>query len=365
MSWRALGRAGSALVAIGGLTLLAWGAMPAAQAAQTIHGEVREADYHSVVNFRALALMEQRMSRPFHYKTNPPLMPHQVGTNNVGDGGGGAGAALGPGGGGGGGPFEAAAVPPLASPAPTSTFPALTDDLTTTPPDTHGAVGLNHVMTVLNSQVRIQDRNGNVISTVSLNTFWQSLGSPNAFDPRALYDPYADRFIFTAGGDAMTPRSSVLVAVSQTGDPTGGWMLSRVDADQNNLTWADFPAVAFNKNWVVVTVNMFPILQGQGFDFSGVNIYAFNRTNLYANGRQFTLLRDGSTIGFTMMPAVTYDPDLELMHLVDVDSLELNYNVTSRRLRLSTISGPVGREVLNLATAYTTDTNVWASSSPA
>ena len=64
------------------------------------------------------------------------------------------------------------------SPAPATTFQALTDNNTSLPPDTHGAVGPNHVMTVLNTQYRIQTRSGQTVSTVSDDTFWASLNNP-------------------------------------------------------------------------------------------------------------------------------------------------------------------------------------------
>src|SRR5262249_39091505 len=66
--------------------------------------------------------------------------------------------------------FTAAGIPP--SPPPSASFQALPDDNTRFNPDTAGAVGPNHVMTTLASQVRIHDRSGNVLSTVSLSTFW-------------------------------------------------------------------------------------------------------------------------------------------------------------------------------------------------
>ncbi|HUZ07760.1 MAG TPA: hypothetical protein VMV89_09770, partial [Candidatus Paceibacterota bacterium] len=46
------------------------------------------------------------------------------------------------------------------SPAPATSFQGLGDNNTLTPPDTDGAVGPNNVMTMLNTQVRIQNRSG-------------------------------------------------------------------------------------------------------------------------------------------------------------------------------------------------------------
>src|SRR5258708_7031184 len=77
---------------------------------------------------------------------------------------------------------QAEAGPAPLSPAPASSFLALADDTTAIPPDTHGAVGPNHLMTVLNTQVRIQTRTGTVLSTVSLDFFCASVCNPSAFD---------------------------------------------------------------------------------------------------------------------------------------------------------------------------------------
>src|SRR5712691_10061900 len=64
-------------------------------------------------------------------------------------------------------------------------FPGIGDNNTTIPPDMGGAVGPNHVMTALNSQVRIQNKTGGTISTVTLNGFFSPLvGAAAVFDPK-------------------------------------------------------------------------------------------------------------------------------------------------------------------------------------
>jgi len=149
---------------------------------------------------------------------------------------------------------------PHASPAPASSFPALADDTTAIPPDTHGAVGPNHLMTVLNTQVRIQNRTGVVLSTVPMDSFWASLGNPNAFDPRIAYDLTAADGS-RCGRQRRFTASAVLIGVSQTNDPTGVWNLFSVDADGSNATSADYTSLGFNKDWIVVSMNMFTVVQ--------------------------------------------------------------------------------------------------------
>lgn len=127
--------------------------------------------------------------------------------------------------------------PPNSSPPPSASFLALEDNNTVIPPDTHGAVGLTHLMVTLNTQVRIQDRNGANLGTVSLQSFWSSVGpfsGVGVFDPKCLYDPYSNRWMFTACASPQRSDSSVLIGVSQTSDPTGNWNLYRVDVDPSD-----------------------------------------------------------------------------------------------------------------------------------
>src|SRR5262249_4975729 len=100
--------------------------------------------------------------------------------------------------------------PPLPGPKPaplpspdydTNTwFQALADNGSNTNPDTHRAVGPNHIMTALHSEVRIQNRTGTTnYLTRLLKNFWTNAGAVElVFDPRALYDPYQNRWITTA-----------------------------------------------------------------------------------------------------------------------------------------------------------------------
>jgi hypothetical protein len=177
------------------------------------------------------------------------------------------------------------------SPTPAASFLALGDDNTRIPPDTMGAVGPNHLMVTLNSQVRIQDKTGGVLSTTSLQNFWASLGPfqtvIGVFDPRIHYDPFSGRWITVACADPRHANSSVVVAVSQTSDPTGLWNFYQVDVDLADLLWADYPSVGFNKDWIVVQFNMYDM----GNNFSRSEIYVFDKLNLYSGGAgNFTAL---------------------------------------------------------------------------
>jgi hypothetical protein len=245
--------------------------------------------------------------------------------------------------------------PPFApSPAPALSFLALDDDDTFIPPDTQGAVGPNHLMVTLNRGVRIQDRLGAALSTVSLDSFWISTGATGVFDPRVVYDPFNNRWIFASASNAQSATSSVVVGVTQTSDPTGKWNLYRITADSGGMNWADFPSLGFNKDWVVVTVNMFGNVSGA---FRNSQIFVGTKSALY-EGNSATFRSFTEANGFTQAPAVTYDNALGTMYLVDDFNGNFGGNGT---LRISTITGTVGSEVYSAGTVFPTVANTWAS----
>lgn len=224
------------------------------------------------------------------------------------------------------------------SPPPSSSFLALEDNNTARPPDTQGAVGPNHLVTTLNTQVRIQNRQGGILLTLSLEQFWSPLGSEDVFDPRILYEPYSNRWITCAVADRRSAASSLFLAVSTNSDPTGNWYFYRIDVDAANLVWADYPTLGFNRSWIVVQVNMF----GMGGSFNRSHIYAFSKSTAYSGGNlQYTYFSPNN-IGGTQLPAVTYDETASEVYLVQM----WNGNVSgSGYLRLYKIHGAVGAEL--------------------
>jgi hypothetical protein len=248
--------------------------------------------------------------------------------------------------------LNAPAAITASSPAPASSFVALQDNISSIPPDTHGAVGPGHLMTTLNSQVRIQDRNGANLSTVSLSSFWSSvnLGSGTPFDPKVLYDPYQNRWMFVACDDARSSTSAVLIAVSNNSDPTGFWYFYRVQLN-DGTNWIDYPSFGFNKNWIVASVNIFT----SGGSYVRTNVYAFDKAALYQGlSAPYTKFE---TTSFTMVPAITHDNALETEYLVNT------FSDSSGIIRMARITGAVGSETLTQDTTnITAPLSGWSSS---
>jgi hypothetical protein len=229
-----------------------------------------------------------------------------------------------------------------ASPFVSASFLAQTDKpvvgkKTESPPDTTGAVGRDKLMSTLNSNYVIQRKSdGQVLSRVSMTSFWAALGTHRPFDPRVLYDPYSDRWLVSAADDPVLPTSLILYGISDTGDPQGRWHLYAIDADPDNITFADFPTLGFDQSTVAIGLNMFD-----------------NTTQAYVRGRLIVLdyasLRAGGNGapldvsvpgGFALQPAVTYSATEQTLYVVEhVDSMSATYRLWSVRDGTLTVVG--------------------------
>jgi hypothetical protein len=247
--------------------------------------------------------------------------------------------------------------PIINSPVAATTIQGLIDNGSTIPPDVGGTVGTNHLLTTLNSQIRVQSKTGTNLFTVSLDGFWNGTGggNPNAFDPKALYDPYNDKYIITAPANPQGNSSSIMIAVTETNDPTGNWYRFIFDADASNNTWFDYPSIGFNNKWIVVTGNMFT--NSGGFNTS--KVFVFNKSDIYAGTG--TLVNTFTASGFTIVPATTYDnsPTAPL-YMIAV----WNNNTSGQGvLRRYSLTGTTGSPVFNTG-AYVNIPNPWSDYGP-
>ena len=201
---------------------------------------------------------------------------------------------------------QAGPAPMVASPSPSLSFIGL-DDIPrvgttsiTIPPDVDGAVGPNHIVETLNNNYRYFDKSGNVLSTISITTFWTPAGGSGYFDPKILYDPVQQRWIATVLSNSRTTSSAILFGVSQTSDPTGAWNLFRVLGDSTGVNWADFPCIGFNKNWIAININLFTNAASTG---NGARCLIID----YAAARAGTLAASfANGTGFCSAPVATY-----------------------------------------------------------
>ena len=184
------------------------------------------------------------------------------------------------------------------------------------PPDTMGAVGPNHLVSLLNSDFGVFDKTtGAVLQKIRLDLFWASLGTAPGqpadfpFDTKVLYDPASARFFAVTLGGTSSPNSWILVAVSASSDPTGAWDKWAIDADLDNNTqqfgnWADFPGVGLDGNNLYVSANMFSNLDFYQYS----KVWVLPKPQLLSGSATITWteFRNPPGSSFSMQPAHTF-----------------------------------------------------------
>lgn len=226
---------------------------------------------------------------------------------------------------------------------PCNNFRALDDDGTSLPPDVNGAVGFDHLMVTLNTQVRIQNKQGGEVSTTSLTGFWNGLGGhTDIFDPKITYDPYDKRWFFVCCATRKAAGSALLLAVSETPDPTGGWTTYTIDADPANLYWFDYPSLGFNRNWITVGGYMFDIPGMKNTQRS--RVWVIDKSVVYAGNPNITVTYFDRTNYFHISPANTYDAGDNTQWLCSV----FNNNFNNKGyIKLFSITGTQAAPVFN------------------
>lgn len=216
------------------------------------------------------------------------------------------------------------------------------------PPDTMGAVGPNHLVSLLNSQFGVFDKTTGLIpgTVVTIENFWGSLGTGagepanNPFDPKVLYDSASGRFVAAAIGGHVVAPSWILLAMSATSDPTGAWfkVAIRADVDADNVVrqnGADYTCLGVDAANIYVAANMFdntsnfqyskvwvvsksePLLNGGGVALTwtefrnpagrnrdGINAFAMQPANTFGTApAEYFIFEDGS--GFLRLSSIT------------------------------------------------------------
>ncbi len=257
-------------------------------------------------------------------------------------------------------PFSQVISSPLAvSPAPILNYVGLQDSVAVgtgtsfIPPNTNAAVGLTKVMVTLSNNICIKTKStGAVLSTVSLESFWTSTGASGVFYPKIDYDPYNDRWIFIAMSNIATSNSSLLIAVSQTSDPSGSWTLGRVVLGTAS-TYAEFPSLGFNKNWVAVGCNIFNTVAGT---FNSGSIVVFNYP-LLRSGTVSSSVISGITSGnggFCIHPAYTYSSTQDTLFVVS------HLSSGGGTYKVSRLTGTPASATLTIGTTRVNSLGGWA-----
>jgi hypothetical protein len=129
------------------------------------------------------------------------------------------------------------------------------------PPDTVGAVGESHIVELLNGHYAVYRKSDGVrVQTSSLDQFWIDAGAipvGSIFDSRVLYDPFSQRWFASTEDSNFDPSAGdhLLLAVSNSSDPTAGWTGFSIPFSGPAGTFLDFPTLGINGDGVYLYSN--------------------------------------------------------------------------------------------------------------
>jgi hypothetical protein len=182
------------------------------------------------------------------------------------------------------------------------------------PPDPNLAVGPNHIVQMVNTEVAVYDKNGNLHSGFpkTIGSVFGALGGSctgNFGDPIVQYDKAADRWLISQLGSFSAPFYEC-IAVSQTSDPTGAYNLYAYSFGTN---LNDYPKIAVwptsTNSAYLATYNLF----ANGGPFVGAALCAYDRAAMLSGAASpasicYTIANDASYLpsdldGSTLPPA--------------------------------------------------------------
>lgn len=114
------------------------------------------------------------------------------------------------------------------------------------------------VVSVVNTNIRVYDSVGTQLVSKTLGALAGSVGPlARTFDPRAIYDPLADRFIVVFLNGTEDSTNNPILCFSLTNDPAGLWNCYKLPGNPlpGDSTWSDYPIVSISKDELFITFN--------------------------------------------------------------------------------------------------------------
>lgn len=161
------------------------------------------------------------------------------------------------------------------------------------PPDPELAVGPNHIIAAVNVAFEIYDKTGtSLVGPITFDSFMGTNPScTGVFDPNAIYDESADRYILGIDADGV----NYCIAVSQTGNPIGSWNVYAFQTGSASLFF-DYPHAGVGRDAIYMGGNIF----SGGFVDS--RVWAFDKTTMYNGGATAFVMKNLGSNNDTPQP---------------------------------------------------------------
>ncbi|MCP4633668.1 MAG: hypothetical protein GY855_12135 [candidate division Zixibacteria bacterium] len=205
------------------------------------------------------------------------------------------------------------------------------------PPDPVLAVGPNHVVVMVNKSWAIYNKTGTQLYETTLREWFYDVHpdpgpiDPNPFDPKVVYDHYAERWILLALESTMGGVPSYyMISVSQSSDPTGDWWSWALDANVNGYEdstefWPDWPGLGYDSlDAVYITSNQY---DATVFQYAKLRI--LYKSQLYDGddldwGDFWDIENEDETAVFGLKPAHTFG-SANVEYLLNTHTVAGNY----------------------------------------
>ncbi len=138
------------------------------------------------------------------------------------------------------------------------------------------------IVSVINASLNCFREDGTLQLAFTLDDMASSLGlNALKFDPRALYDPVADRFIVVFLNGSTDSNSYIVMAFSSSNDPATGWNMYAMPASTTQkVQKADFPAISLSASSLYITANLFA-RDDDGYRFREGGIWRIDKESAY------------------------------------------------------------------------------------
>ncbi len=166
------------------------------------------------------------------------------------------------------------------------------------PCDNHLAMNGEDIVSAGNFYMAVNNPEGGFTKKFTLNEFAQAAGITNQpFDPRLAYDPISNKYIFTFLAGSNSFNTDIVVAFSQTEDPSGEWNIYSLPGNPNELNeWTDYPMISITNDHVYITINLLKDNESWQEGFIETIIWQMDKNTGY----------DGIDLGVTRIDEITF-----------------------------------------------------------
>ncbi len=150
------------------------------------------------------------------------------------------------------------------------------------------------LVSVVNSTIYMKNVN-NLEETpyeISLSAFSESLGTYlKTYDPRIVYDQEEDRFILLFLNGYNSQASNIIVAFSESNNPTQNWSLYEIPGDPfDDERWTDYPMMTVNKNELFISANLIKDGENWQSGYTKTVIWQINKYRAYSGKNNLNIM---------------------------------------------------------------------------